>query len=51
MTSDTGKKSQKELTMRGGPGNAGVRSGTKRTTTASKRSPTRGRGGKARAGA
>lgn len=51
-TSRTGKLSQKELTQRGGPGRAGTSStvqkpkATKRTKTA-----TRGRGGKARAGA
>ena len=51
-TSATGKKSQKELTKRGGPGRAGT-SGTSVTKKAAprKKTATRGRGTKAKAGA
>lgn len=52
LTSDTGKKSRKELTKRGGPGKAGARAAGKQTTPRkTKRTATRGRGDKASAGA
>lgn len=51
LTSKTGKQSQKELTKRGGPGRAGASSAQAKRGTPKKRTPTRGRGVKARAGA
>jgi hypothetical protein len=51
LTSNTGKQSQKELTKRGGPGRAGNQPGQKKAAAPRAKTPTRGRGAKARAGA
>ena len=51
-TSATGKQSQKELTQRGGPGRAGTtQAAQKKKGAPRKRTVTRGRGAKAKAGA
>jgi hypothetical protein len=56
LSSNTGGQSRKELTKRGGPGRAGTNGGQRDDSpqagaTRSKRTATRGRGDKARAGA
>jgi len=52
QTSATGKQSQKELTKRGGPGRAGTsQTAQKKKAVPRKKTVTRGRGAKARAGA
>jgi hypothetical protein len=56
LTSNTAGQSRKELTKRGGPGRAGTQGGQRGSkavaaATRSKRTATRGRGDKARAGA
>jgi hypothetical protein len=49
-TSRTGKLSQKELTKRGGPGRAGSSAAQAKKGAPKKKTATRGRGSKARAG-